>query len=261
MRVVVISLERSHERRDHVRGELERAGMSYEIFDAFDGAASRHLTAPHYSVDACVARLGRPLSDGELGCFLSHYTLWQRAAAADETFLVMEDDVDVAPAAGGALAIIDEVAATVGLVRLACLRQRRGRKVRDAGGGYSLVRYPRRLVGTHAYAISPQGARKLIAKAGQWVEPVDEYLDRFWLHGLDIFGLVPFIVQPHEDSQSEIGTARRQTLLRGTTKLRRELVRIGDVAGREAANFAAWRRYCGAAARTRLAAWRMRPPS
>lgn len=42
--------------------------------------------------------LYRPLTYGEIGCFLSHYMIWLKMVAQDmEKVLVLEDDIDFEP--------------------------------------------------------------------------------------------------------------------------------------------------------------------
>ena len=37
---------------------------------------------------------GRPLTYGEIGCFMSHYNIWQDMVARDlDTVLILEDDI------------------------------------------------------------------------------------------------------------------------------------------------------------------------
>ncbi|MCY4500067.1 MAG: glycosyltransferase family 25 protein, partial [Alphaproteobacteria bacterium] len=90
--IFVISLEREPERRARMRQEL--AGFDFEFFDAVDGKA---LDAADYAhrMDAEWFRImrGRELAPGEIGCFLSHYALWEHLVETGiPCALVLEDD-------------------------------------------------------------------------------------------------------------------------------------------------------------------------
>ena len=103
--IFVISLAREAERRARMAQEL--AGFDFEFFDAVDG---RTLDGAQYAhrLDAEWFRImrGRELAPGEIGCFLSHYGLWERlVAAGTPCALILEDDARLED---GFAVIIDE---------------------------------------------------------------------------------------------------------------------------------------------------------
>ena len=126
--------------------------------------------------------LGRALmTRGMIGCFLSHRAAWQRCVQSGKPLLILEDDV--CPAAGFAsklcaalaeLPTLDPNWDVLLVGALGCIhpRHRYGMHliVGAAAGG---LRYPRvlsaaisiplRPMGTHAYVLSPAGARTLLA--------------------------------------------------------------------------------------------------
>lgn len=239
MQTIVISLERSQARRAAMAEQLTAAAMPFAFFPAVDGQGSTE-SAVRYDEGGCLAFLGRPLSPGEIGCFMSHYLVWQECVAAGVPLLVMEDDVVLSPSAARGVAACERLLPSVGLIRLSALRERRGRYV-ATDDGFTLLRFARRLVGLQCYALTPGAAQRLLAFGERWVEPVDEFVDRFWVHGIDIYGLQPYIAHHRTaESGSEIGAAVRSGRLRGARKMRRELVRIGEGARRESANLRAW---------------------
>ena len=105
-------------------------------------------------------------------------------------------------------------------------------------GEFSLVRFPSRLVGAQCYAISPGGAQRLLARCHPLVEPVDEYMDRFWVHGVEIVGLLPYVATHREQdtNSSTIGDDRAPRKLTGLAKVRRETFRFVDALRRESVN-------------------------
>jgi glycosyl transferase family 25 len=257
VRVFVINLARSVERRAHVARVLSEAEIPFAFFPGVDGTQERQRVAPFYDERRCARWLGRGLTDGELGCFLSHVLLWQHAVAIDEPLVVMEDDINLLPGAAMALKLALASVATHGIVRLSRSRRRSGRVVERLPGGYSLVRFAYRLTGGQGYAVSPQAAQTLLRHCAPWVEPVDEYMDRFWVHGIEIVGLAPFPVVGRDPAlaPSEIGGRGRRDKLRGVAKVRRESVRLVDFARRSAWNTAAWVR------NRRRPVWRSETPA
>jgi glycosyl transferase family 25 len=220
--------------------ELGAAGLAFEFFAAADGANRRIEIGQFYDEKRCIWHLGRTLSSGELGVFLSNHLIWRKCVAENMPVVVLEDDVLLQPGAMTVISAVEHVVARFGLLRLGG-RNIRGRRIdRLAGTATDVLRFPRRLVGAYGYAIAPAAAVRLLARADRWVEPADEYIDRFWVHGVPIFGLRPFIVA-HGDNlgASEIGAQRSQKLA-GVAKVRRELIRVSDFAQREITNGLDW---------------------
>lgn len=95
----VINLARSHDRRSHITGELEKTGLDYEIVTAVDG---RELDLSDRSVvDPVLAAAFSSLSAGTVGAALSHLQVYQKVIADGlAQALVLEDDVLVPPNLG-----------------------------------------------------------------------------------------------------------------------------------------------------------------
>ena len=113
-----------------------------------------------------------------IGCFLSHRACWQLCVARQTPLLIFEDDAVVDPSfaanLGAALAELMRVDASFDVLlagALGCVhpRCRYGANVLHGLMGGS-IRWPRRLsgrisvparaFGTHAYVVTPAGARK-----------------------------------------------------------------------------------------------------
>lgn len=86
MKIKVISLERSQERRD----TFKRANphLVYEYFNAIDG---RSYTKEQIA-ETKLFREGVEYSPGAIGCALSHHTLWTETLRAGEPLTIVEDD-------------------------------------------------------------------------------------------------------------------------------------------------------------------------
>ena len=69
----------------------------YEVFQAIDGSTLTYekLRKAGFDTDKDWRdpNLKRVLTWGEVGCFVSHYALWEQCADGDETYLIFEDDV------------------------------------------------------------------------------------------------------------------------------------------------------------------------
>ena len=97
MKVFVINLERSADRREVIEPELQQQGLDYEFFKAVDGSK---LADPQSYADehGCMVRVKRLMTHGEIGCCLSHYQLWQRVVEEELPWAcIMEDDLILEP--------------------------------------------------------------------------------------------------------------------------------------------------------------------
>ena len=89
----VINLKSQEKRRAHMEAQLRDVNIEYELIDAVDG---RKYTPTQLEVDLVLAKkiLGRELSQGEIGCALSHKKAYQKCIDSKyEYSLILEDDV------------------------------------------------------------------------------------------------------------------------------------------------------------------------
>ncbi|MDP2621463.1 MAG: glycosyltransferase family 25 protein [Hyphomicrobiales bacterium] len=223
MRVFVINLERSADRRQAMSARLTNLGIEHTFFRAVDGACGEHLTAGRFR-PGLAARYGGFLSPGEAACFASHARLWAECEALGEPITVLEDDVDLDDRFPEALRKA-EVAIAGGaiFVRLCGLIQRPHVDVSDAGDGYRIVRYLKGPSGSQAYALTPEAGRRFAAEAQEWAEPVDDFVDRFWLHGVPSMAVLPYRAS-RAPVASTIGTRQRLSVgARWQRKVRRAI--------------------------------------
>ncbi|MBY0245798.1 MAG: hypothetical protein K2Q03_10115 [Sphingobacteriaceae bacterium] len=79
--------------------------------------------------------------------------------------------------------------------------------------------------GTQGYALTPVAAIKLLMNAAQWLEPVDDYIDKSWKHGIPSYCLVPYIVTPNDDEPSHMQTNTKAKMF-FPYKITREIYRF-----------------------------------
>ena len=97
--VFVISLARAAERRADMIRRLDAADVRYEIVDAVDGATLDLSQLKERIKPGLLSekadRVADTLNSGAIGCYLSHYHLWERMVREGvECALVLEDDVE-----------------------------------------------------------------------------------------------------------------------------------------------------------------------
>jgi glycosyl transferase family 25 len=196
MRIFAINLARSKDRRQLITSNLERLGLQFEFFTGIDPSLGEHVGISRYLETAARRNLGRPLTPGEVGCFTSHYLLWQRCLEANEPFVIIEDDVLVDDSFVRALEAASELTATCPLLRLGVTYEGpNSTEVSSILHGFEVVLLAPRTYGTQCYVLSGAGAKALLDRAGVWWMPVDDYLDCFPIHGVRSYGLRPYPVR------------------------------------------------------------------
>jgi GR25 family glycosyltransferase involved in LPS biosynthesis len=198
--VVVISLRRSTDRREHIAAHLGRLGIPYRWFDAIDGAT----LSP-----AQRARYGPTMPPGAMGCAESHLTVLHAIAEGSDPFVcILEDDAELSPAVVDLL----DAAALGQLPSFDVLRL-------EGADGRSRPAFPvarfaafelhlafRNMMATTAQIFSRAGARKIVAGITTLPVAIDValFLECYVL-GLRVIEARPSLARPRPALPSVIG--------------------------------------------------------
>jgi glycosyl transferase family 25 len=205
LEVRVISLKGSLERRAYVREQFARLGRDFRFFDAVDGRDISNPVVARFSPRRFLIQHGRPHVPGEIGCYASHFLLWQHCIETGMPLVIMEDDLEFVGDAGGILAVAEELSSRFDFIRLEATRKKPSIRCwqRD---GRSIVRYLKIPQCLTAYQITPRAARALVTASQTFSYPVDVFVRNQHLHGVPIHGIEPFAVRPRRASlTSQIG--------------------------------------------------------
>ena len=239
MKIFVISLPDADARRERAARQLGEVGLDFEFFDAMRG---EQVLAERY-FDRCdeeewLLNTGHPMSLGEVGCFASHRSMWQRCVDLGEPIMIMEDDFQLLPGFAGAVQQVAESILECGFIRLQSETRARRQRV-AAKGDYTLWRYTKVPHSCMCNSMTPDVAQRLVDQTRSIYEPVDVFIKKYWVHGQAIYGLTPY-------------TVTESTLSQQTYILHREKVKKGF--GRSAKRFL---RKCGWEVKRIRAALRM----
>ncbi len=222
----IINLPGSLERRKRIEQAMAMLGYPhFAFFPAVDGRKGEHPILQRYDNGLRIRKKGNPLTPGEVGVFASHFLLWQRCVELNEPILVMEDDIEPTPHFLCLLERLPSWLQQYDYLKLAGLFDTAYREL-ESRPPFHVVLYHKGPSGGQCYALTPRGAKALLDKAQRWGEPVDDYLDSYWLHGVPCVGILPHAVQ-HLDQGSDIGqrAPKTRSLL---ARLRREAYRLSD---------------------------------
>jgi glycosyl transferase family 25 len=223
---VVINLERDKARLATVSAEFARHGMAFERFAAVEG-----LTVPDALRDYFFDAEGEPagtLTRGEIGCYASHLSLWQRVASGQypDATLICEDDIRLPDNFPAVLkTALGAAPADWDVIRLSAPSKRTIWPVRHICDGHRLVHYSKIPTLLGAYLISRRGAQKLL-KPGVRTRPVDLDMARPWEIDLNLYGVDPALVyQPTKNASSIDAVEKRHYARRaaGFTGIRSRL--------------------------------------
>ncbi|MBN9218246.1 MAG: glycosyltransferase family 25 protein [Mesorhizobium sp.] len=162
MKYLLINLDRSPERLQHMTAEFTRIGIGFERVAGVDAMDHPDLVLqPQHAIHA-----NRPLSGSEIACLHSHRECWKIIARGDAPYgAVFEDDMVFSARAGVLLADMEWVPADADVVKLETFFSRTvvQRRKASAGHGFSTTRLHKGHPGAGGYLLSRRMACDFLA--------------------------------------------------------------------------------------------------
>lgn len=232
--IVVISLERAKERRQAIEKQFAVLGLPFTFFDAVDGKLGHELFR-RFSPQKARSIGEIPLTPGHLGCFASHYMVWQRCVDSNKAMIVLEDDAVLYEKAFQAF--FDSVQELPGYIECLRLFESKSRNKQYIPvfetARVAVGKFLRGHKSATGYYLTPPAAKKFLEYTRVWAEPVDIEMDQFWANGVECYGVlepclthnsvfesaIDFGVNPSIERESKMRW--RWYLLKG--KIRREI--------------------------------------
>ena len=213
--IYMINLKRRTERRVKMEASMKELGIDFLHLEAVDGKTltdevlvQKGITLMPEYADPYHKRV---MTMGEIGCFLSHYTVWQKMVELNqEEVLVLEDDIRFEPYfKERAEQSMNEARAIGGwdLIYFGRKRLQENEEFLPGSQRFVKVSYTYWTLG---YVITLEGAKKLLASEPlKRLLPVDEYLpimfdehpNDTWKHkyetrNLDAWSVHPLLLFP-----------------------------------------------------------------
>lgn len=222
MNIFIINLKRDLQRRAFMQQQFdsmdEQLKQNFDIafFDAIDCRAGEHTRFKQYSLIRSYFFRANRLSDGEIGCFASHYCLWQKCLEINESIVVLEDDVEILDNFFSELLRIKN--SEYSYVRLYHIKT--GIRSFELPDGFytSFDKFS----GTQGYYLTPAAAQRLIESARVWYSPVDDYMDMFYIHNVLAVCVKPIL----KTGQMESSISSRWGKAKWYLKIIRECTRL-----------------------------------
>ncbi|MCI4592662.1 glycosyltransferase family 25 protein [Sphingobium sp. BYY-5] len=207
--VLVVSMENATARRAAFTERARATGLPWRFFDGKRTLADGLVLA----ADAVERNKGRQLTQGEIGCYSSHFSIWQDMIAnGTRQSIVLEDDTIVDWAFLARLAETNLTAEGIPYLRLYAKTPTWQKKIRKDFLQHSrtVVELVGNAYGTQAYVITLEGARAFSQACRVVRRPIDDEMDRSWDHGVRNLMLFPAPVI-EEFVESGIGSTRFAT--------------------------------------------------
>jgi GR25 family glycosyltransferase involved in LPS biosynthesis len=189
----VISMRGCASRCGHVDRLIRNSPIPCTRWDATDGRAlSDDQIAAVYHPTTHSPRYPFRLKPGEIGCFLSHRSIWRHIVDHSiDAALILEDDVELLPGFTTALQMVCESAPRGSYTQFQTRELRCEFDRIDTHGGQSLLR-PRIVpLRTTAQWVTLGAAKKLLDTTPKIDRPIDSFLQLRWLHGVDVLTVSP----------------------------------------------------------------------
>jgi glycosyl transferase family 25 len=158
MNIYTISMKSSVARKTFHDQQARKYEVNIHYFDAVDGAS-----LPDEKFNALRYTYLRPLSKGEVGCFLSHKALWEKCVELNEPIIILEDDAILSPnfMSAASQVLSQKNIDRVNLEGYYPQKKTFGNRVIPLDG-FSLTELYQERAGAAAYALWPSGASKLL---------------------------------------------------------------------------------------------------
>jgi len=190
IRVISLDTEASVERRKLFQQTAESAGVAWEFFSAFSGAVSPVT----YDDEKSKLKFGRSLRLSEIGCYTSHFKLWEWLVNSNfEQAIIFEDDTLIDWTFIGKLANMDFNQAGIDILRFFSTDIPKVKNFHPSflQGKYHLSAVKGPTWGTQGYMVTRTAAECLIARYSTIEMPIDWVLTRYWEHHMINFLLFP----------------------------------------------------------------------
>lgn len=168
-------------------------------------------------------RKGSVSTLGQLGCFASHYLLWEKCVALNAPIIVLEDDAILQQNFLSAYQFLCQGANQFEFLWLSppspAKRNQPEKPIYAIPNSDNYVaQFYGQWSNTTGYYLTPKAAKKFLAQSQEWIFDVDITMERYWENNVPYLALKPFCLEPNFELESNVpidkGRANRTLLIR-----------------------------------------------
>lgn len=229
-KIFVISLENATERQTFIRQQFAQLPLSLDVefFPAVNGKANpNHPLFAHHNAEKRYKYKGSQTTLGQLGCFASHYLMWQKCVEENQNMIVLEDDALLLDNFTEAVEFLHSSQNTFEFLWLCPSSSPQPKSKHIASHKQLEVRqYYKPWAGTYAYYLTPTSAQKFLKAHQEWIFDVDISMYRYWENNVPFYALSPACVGHQGEFESQIPVNKGNRPL--GVKIRREYYALKD---------------------------------
>ena len=205
MKTFLINLDKSEKRLENSNKQLSNFNILFERISAVNVTQDRDKELRnYYDSKLNYFKYYKSLTDGEIGCYLSHRKVWQKIVQENiEYALVLEDDFLLHKGLKDIDKLLKVIDQPWDLIKLGEIPNKRIKQRILEVGDLSLIKFRKTPHGTYAYLITIEGAKKMLKHSDPFSRPVDIDMQHIWEHKCKILGVLnnPFT---HMDGESDL---------------------------------------------------------
>lgn len=191
----IIHLQRATARKAQVKDISEKSPFEVQIVDAVDGSKLTKKDIENHYSNHPLYPLHYPftLTEGEIGCFLSHRRVWQEIVDQNlSAALVFEDDVHIeSEIFNKAVSLAIPHIENIGYIQFQVREVLDLGKIIDKSGDIKIVQPSITPLRTSVQLISRKVAEKLLDLTQKIDRPIDGFLQMHWETGIHLACTIP----------------------------------------------------------------------
>ena len=210
--IYVINMSSSKDRLDYISNQLEQQNLSFKRIPGIDIKDKQDLKNKYYSEKRNKLNYHKPLTDGEIGCYIAHRNAWKAILNDDVDFgLVLEDDAFLKDNLKFILNNLHSLKTEWDVLKLADLSISPRKSINiEKFHKFDVQSYIKPPTLCIAEVITKEGAKVLLNLSNTFGRPVDVDKQWFRFKGLKINGIKPYPVNCNNQFKSEIDSIQNR---------------------------------------------------
>ncbi|MDC2825750.1 glycosyltransferase family 25 protein [Rodentibacter pneumotropicus] len=208
--IYIINLEKSTDRKAYMQAQFDslfdhNSMQEIYFFTGINGKENpNHPLFKRYNNKKRLNVKGYPLTLSQLGCYASHYSMWEKCVELNQPIIILEDDAKFKNNFLDVLAFINSDKNTFEFFWLQPDRLKNKRKLVADFGDFSIQQFSKGFIGATGYYLTPKAAKKFLAQSKEWYLTVDVTMDRFFENKVPPYAIVPFCLEADYEIESTI---------------------------------------------------------
>lgn len=231
--IFVINLEKSENRKIFMDKQLSKLSNNVVFFPAINGKDNPNFYLfKKYNEKKRFYRKGNLMNLSQLGCFASHYLLWEKCIELNRGIIILEDDAIIRQ---NFSEIYQFTSSKENIFEFFWLsppapvrRYQKGKEIYTIPNTNNKISlYFKGWANATGYFITPKAAQKLLDYCEEWIYDLDISMDRYWENKLHFLAITPACVEPDFSLESNIPVYKKsnKTTL---VKIRKEYFNLID---------------------------------